>query len=365
MRFSTLGLLPSGWLVLALLGCHKQDSPSPAALTYTVSTLAGTGTAGLVDGPGPSAQFNGPAYAATDAQGNVYITDNKTNCIRRITPAGVVSTLAGTGAVGLVDGPGATAQFSYPNGIAVTSQGTVYVADTNNNCIRAISPTGVVSTLAGAATYGLQDGPAATARFWQPRGLALDQQGVLYVADCQNNRIRKITPAGVVSTMAGSGPSNVNSIAENFADGPASSALFYYPSGVAVNGQGTVYVADYQNNRIRKITAAGVVSTVAGSTGGCTDGDATQAKLYLPTDVTVDASGTLYVADFGNGCLRRISPAGQVSVFAGSCTRLGYADGPTASSLFSRSVGLVVNPAGTLLYVADSNNNRIRKISGQ
>jgi len=351
--------------MLLLLGCKKQDDSGTPALTYTVSTLAGSGTAGRVDGPGAAAQFNGPANVATDAQGNVYVTDNQTHCVRKITPAGVVSTLAGTGAPGRVDGPSATAQFDYPNGLAVTSQGTVYVADTNNNCIRAISPAGVVSTLAGGATYGLQDGPAATARFWQPRGLALDQQGVLYVADYQNNRIRKITPAGVVSTVAGSGPSNVNFVAENFADGPASSALFYYPSGVAVAVQGTLYVTDYQNNRIRKITAAGVVSTVAGSTGGCTDGDAAQAKFYLPTDVAVDASGTLYVADYGNGCLRRISPAGQVSLFAGSCTRLGYADGPIAASIFSRSVGLVVNPAGTLLYVADSNNNRIRKISGQ
>lgn len=365
MRTSICGLLTTSLLGLALLSCKKQDAPGSSALTYTVSTLAGSGIAGQVDGTGLAAQFSGPAYAATDGQGNVYVTDNKSNCVRKITPAGVVSTLAGSGSIGLVDGPGATAQFDFPNGIAVTSQGTVYVADTNNNCIRTISPTGVVSTLAGAASYGLQDGPAATARFWQPRGLALDQQGTLYVADYQNNRVRKITAAGVVSTLAGSGPSNVNFVAENFTDGPAASALFYYPSGVAVDGQGTVYVADYQNNRIRKVTAAGVVSTVAGSTGGCADGDAAQAKLYLPTDVAVDASGTLYVADFGNGCLRRISPAGQVSVFAGACTRLGYADGPIASSLFSRSVGLVVNPAGTLLYVADSNNNRIRKISGQ
>jgi len=364
MRVSAPYLVSFGLLALGLLGCKKQDDSGTPARSYTVSTLAGSGTAGRVDGPGPAAQFNGPTYVAADAQGNVYVADNNAHCIRKITAAGVVSTLAGTGAAGLVDGPGATAQFSRPNGMAVTSQGTVYVADTNNNCIRAISPAGVVSTVAGSGSAGLQDGPAAAAQFRRPLGLALDQQGALYVADSENNRIRKISAQGVVSTVAGSGPASINFAPDNFADGPAATALFYYPSGVAVDGQGTVFVADYQNHRIRKITA-GAVSTVAGSTSGCTDGAAGQAKFFLPTDVAVDASGALYVADFGNGCLRRISAAGQVSLFAGSCSRLGYADGPAASSLFSRSVGLATNSAGTLLYVADSNNHRIRKISGQ
>lgn len=350
----------------ALLACHKHDDPTSPALTYTVSTLAGTGTAGFANGAGSAAQFNGPNAVAVDDQGTVYVADTNNNCVRKVTAAGVVSTLAGSGAPGLTDGPGATAQFFQPVGIAVDAQGTVYVADTNNNCIRTISPAGVVSTWAGAADQGLQNGPAATARFWRPQGLALDQQGTLYVADSENERIRKITAQGVVSTLAGSGPSNVKFTAENFADGSGNAALFYNPSGVAVSGQGTVYVADYSNNRIRSISPAGVVATVAGtSTAGYADGDAAQAKLFLPTDVAVDASGTLYVADWGNGCLRRISPAGQVSLFAGSRTRLGFADGPAASSLFSRSVGLVVNATGTEVYVTDTNNHRIRKLSGQ
>ena len=352
-------------LASALLACRKHDDPSTHELTYTVSTLAGSGTAGFADGAGGAAQFNEPNSVAVDAQGTVYVTDASNHRIRKITAAGVVSTLAGTGAPGLVDGPGATAQFNLPTGIAVDALGTVYVADTYNNCIRTISPAGVVSTWAGAAGKGLQDGSVAAAKFWQPTGLALDQQGALYVADSNNQRIRKITAQGVVSTLAGSGPSQVQNAGENFADGPAGTALFYYPSGVAVDGQGTVYVADYQNNRIRKITAQGVVSTVAGSTGGYTDGDAAQAKFLYPTGVAVDAGGVLYVTDYGNGCLRRISPAGQVSLFAGSKTTLGYADGPAAASLFSRSVGLAVTTSATAVYVADTNSHRIRKISGQ
>jgi sugar lactone lactonase YvrE len=188
-----------------------------------------------------------------------------------VTPAGVVSTLAGRGTAGYLDGPAATAAFNYPIGVAVDGQGTVHVADYNNNCIRAISPAGVVSTWAGTTAPGLQDGPAATARFWEPMSLACDQQGRLYVADARNERIRQISAQGVVSTLAGSGSTDVKFVPDNFANGPAATALFYYPSGVAVDGQGTVYVADYNNHRIRKI-AAGTVSTVAGSTGGYADG---------------------------------------------------------------------------------------------
>lgn len=352
-------------LTATLLGCQKKDDPIVApAPTYLVSTLAGTGTSGRTDGPGSTATFAGPGQAALDAQGNLYVADTDNHCIRKVTPAGVVSTLAGSGTAGYLDGPAATAAFNAPKGVAVDGQGTVYVADYGNNCIRAISPAGMVSTWAGTTAPGLQDGPATTARFWEPTGLACDQQGNLYVADSRNERIRQITAQRVVSTLAGSGPTDVKFVTDNFADGPAAAALFYYPYGVAVDARGTVYVADYQNHRVRKI-AAGTVSTVAGSTGGYAEGVGSQAKLYLPTSLAVDASGVLYVADWGNGCLRRIEPTGQVSLFAGNPRTLGYADGPAATSLFSRSVGIAVLPSGAVLYVADSNNRRIRQLTRQ
>ncbi|RZL04808.1 MAG: hypothetical protein EOO62_20450 [Hymenobacter sp.] len=353
-------------LTTTLLSCQKKADPSTPASTgaYLVSTLAGTGTSGRVDGPGSTATFAGPGQAALDAQGNLYVADTENHCIRKITPAGLVSTLAGNGTAGYLDGPAATAAFNSPMGVAVDRQGMVYVADNRNNCIRAISPAGMVSTWAGTTAPGLQDGPAATARFWEPIGLACDQQGRLYVADARNERIRLINPLGVVSTLAGSGPTDVKFVPDNFADGPAAAALFYSPTGVAVDGQGSVYVADYNNHRIRKI-AAGTVSTVAGSTGGYAEGPGSQAKLYLPTSLAVDAGGVLYVADWGNGCLRRIEPTGQVSLLAGNPGTLGYADGLAATSLFSRSVGIAVLPSGAILYVADSNNRRIRQLTRQ
>jgi serine/threonine protein kinase, bacterial len=358
--------LPTALLLTAtLLGCHKKDDPvAAAAPTYLVRTLAGTGTSGRTDGPGSTATFAGPGQAALDAQGNLYVADTDNHCVRKVTPAGVVSTLAGRGTAGYVDGPAATAAFSAPTGVAVDGQGTVYVADAGNNCIRAVSPAGTVSTRAGTTAPGLQDGPAATALFWEPTGLACDPQGTLYVADARNERIRQITAQGVVSTLAGSGPPDVTFVPDNFADGPAAAALFYAPSGVAVDARGAVYVADYQNNRVRKI-AAGVVSTVAGSTGGYAEGVGSQAQLYLPTSLAVDASGVLYVADWGNGCLRRIAPTGQVRLLAGNPRQLGYADGPAATALFSRSVGIAVRPSGAVLYVADSNNRRIRQLTRQ
>jgi sugar lactone lactonase YvrE len=364
MRLSTHHLLVFSLFASTLFACKKQAEPAASKLTYTVSTLAGSGMAGFTNGTGGSATFNHPSAVAFDNQGNVYVADSDNNCIRKITASGVVSTLAGTGVAGQTDGPGATAQFNWPQGIAVDAQGTVYVADTNNGRIRTITPAGVVSTWAGAAGFGLQDGPVATARFLSPQGLALDQQGTLYIADTYNNRIRKITPQGVVSTVAGSGPSAIFP-PENFADGPGSAAKFYFPGGVAADSQGNLYVADGANHRIRKITAAGIVSTVAGGVDGYADGSVAQAQFHYPEGVAVDASGVLYIADFGNDCLRRIGTDGQVSTFAGSGGNFGFADGPVATAKFFTPNSIVVSPQATELYVADLDNQRIRKISGK
>jgi sugar lactone lactonase YvrE len=265
---------------------------------------------------------------------------------------------------GRTDGPGTTAQFDSPQGIAVSAQGTVYVADTNNGLIRTITPAGVVSTWAGAAGYGLLDGPVATAKFLVPEGIALDQQGSLYVADTYNNRIRKITAQGVVSTVAGSGPAPVY-LPENFADGPGSTAKFYFPAAVAVDGQGTLYVADGHNHRVRKISSAGVVSTLAGSVSGAMDGTGSAALFNSPQGICVDSNGVVYVSDFGNDYIRRISPSGQVSTFAGQAGSFGFADGPVNNARFYSPVGIAVSPQATELYVADSDNHRVRKITGR
>jgi prepilin-type N-terminal cleavage/methylation domain-containing protein len=330
---------------------NSTQQISPGVCGVAVSTLAGLGTAGYSDGTGAAAQFNTPTGVAVDSSGTMYVADYANNRIRKMTPAGVVSTLAGSGTTGSSDGTGAAAQFSYPRGVAVDSSGTMYVADYANHRIRKITPAGVVSTLAGS-TASFADGTGAAAQFNYPRGVAVDSSGTAYVADTYNHRIRKITPAGVVSTLAGSTAS--------FADGTGAAAQFNYPFGVAVDTSGTVYVADNYNHRIRKITPAGVVSTLAGSTAGFADGTGSAAQFNYPTGVAVDTSGTVYVADASNNRIRKISPSGVVSTLAGSTA--GFADGTGAAAQFSLPYGVAVDSSGTL-YIADAYNHRIRKIT--
>jgi len=319
-----------------------------------VSTLAGSGTASSGNGIGNTAQFNLPAGVAVDSSGNVYVADSDNHRIRKITPAGVVSTFAGTGTEGHADGTGTTAQFKRPAGVVVDSSGNAFVADSVNHLIRKITPAGVVSTFAGTGTEGHADGTGTEAQFHGPLGVAVDSSGNVYVADANNHLIRKITPAGVVSTFAGTGT-------EGHADGTGTEAQFHGPLGVAVDSSGNVYVADADNNRIRKITPAGVVSTFAGTgTEGFADGTATTAQFYHPSGVAVDSSGNVYVADSGNHRIRKITPAGVVSTLAGSGTASsGNGTGTTAQ--FKRPTGVAVDSFGNF-YVTDYSNHRIRKI---
>jgi sugar lactone lactonase YvrE len=267
-----------------------------------VSTLAGSGVAGYLDNTtGTSAQFNNPSGVAVDTSGNVYVADTYNNRIRKITSGGVVTTLAGSGVAGSLDNTtGTSAQFNTPSGVAVDTSGNVYVADTYSYRIRKITSSGVVSTLAGSGALGFADGPATSARFSFPDGVAVDTSGNVYVADKFNQCIRKVTSSGVVSTLAGSG-------VQGFADGPATSAQFNVPYSVAVDTSGNVYVADFDNYRIRKVTSSGVVSTLAGSGArGFADGPATSAQFNYPGGVAVDASGNVYVGDYYNHRIRKI-----------------------------------------------------------
>ena len=327
-----------------------------------VSTLAGSDR-GDSDGTGTSAQFSYPKGIAIDPSGNVYVADTDSHKIRKITPAGVVSTFAGS-SYGFADGTGTAAQFQTPYGITADASGNVYVADTGNQKIRKITPAGVVSTFAGSS-FGFADGTGTAAQFKNPYGVAVDASGNVYVADNSNHIIRKITPAGVVSTFAGS--------SYGFADGTATAAKFYNPRGVAVDASGNVYVADYGNRKIRKITPAGVVSTLAGSTAGDVDGTGTSVQFSSPGGITVDTSGNVYVADSGNHKIRKITPAGVVSTLAGSSTVVqddmgmtynegGYIDGNGATAKFNSPYGVAVDTSGNL-YVGDANNHKIRKIT--
>ena len=336
----------AGNVYVADLNNHLIRKVTPEGL---VSTLAGS-TEGFRDGAGTSAQFSYPIGVAVDTEGNVYVADESNNLIRKITPEGVVSTLAGS-TVGFRDGSGTSAQFSFPTDVAVDTEGNVYVADGDNNLIRKITPEGLVSTLAGSI-WGLRDGSGTSAEFNYPIGVELDAAGNVYVADSDNHLIRKITPEGVVSTLAGS--------TEGFRDGAGRSAQFNYPYGVAVDAAGNVYVADESNNLIRKITPEGVVSTLAGSTEGSADGAGTSAQFNSPTDVAVDAAGNVYVADLVNHLIRKITPEGLVSTLAGSTE--GFRDGSGRSAQFNSPAGVTVDAEGNV-YVADYLNDRIRKIT--
>lgn len=318
---------------------------------YIVTTFAGDGTAGYKEGAGDGAQFKGPEGVAIDHGGNLIIADKGNNVIRKITPAGVVSTLAGDGTAGYADGSGTAAKFSGPWKVAIDNDNNVIVADRDNFKIRKVTPAGEVSTIAGSVA-GTQDGVGAGAQFMQPLDVAVDKLGNIYVADNTAHRIRKVTPTGTVTTLAGS--------TAGAKDGTGAAAQFKNPSGLTVDGEGNVIVADRINNRIRKVTPDGAVTTVAGTgVAGGQDGNAAEATFNNPYGVAVDKNGNILVVDLAGARLRKITPEGVVSTLAGSAA--GYADGLSAGAKFNQPTDLDVDADGNI-YITDLTNNRIRKV---
>lgn len=316
-----------------------------------VSTFVGS-TPGFVNGPATIAQFNWPMGVAVDAEGNIFVVDTVNYVIRKITAAGLVSTFAGSGIGGFADGIASMARFNGVDGLAVDTAGNVYVADANNHRIRKITSAGVVSTLAGS-TQGYSDGIGTAAQFNSPSCVAVDTAGNVFVADTFNNRIRKITAAGEVSTLAGS--------TAGYTDGTGSAAQFNRPYGITINAAGTFFVADALNHRVRKITSTGVVTTFAGSTSGYADGNGTAAKFNYPYGMAVDVAGNVYVTDAADNRIRKITIDGIVSTLAGSGIA-GFADGIGTSAQFKNPCGVAVDAVGTV-FIADSTNHRIRKIT--
>ena len=338
-----------------------------------VTTLAGlAGSYGTTDGTGSDARFHYPSGVAVDGDGNVYVTDGENSTVRKVTPAGVVTTLAGLGGnYGSTDGTGSAARFNRSMGVAVDSSNQVYVADSYNNTIRKVSSAGVVTTLAGYAWpsyYREVDGTGEAAQFWSPIGAALDSRGNLYVSS--DDTIRKVSPAAAVTTLAG--------LANHYGstDGTNSDASFYGASGLAVDGSGNVYVAEFMNQTIRKVSPVGtnwVVTPLAGDPtivdpfynepiGGYADGTNRSARFNYPRGTAVDGSGNLYVADSGNCVIRKVSPAGVVTTLAGLAGNTGTADGTGDQARFLWPSGVALDGSGNL-YVADSGNCVIRKVS--
>lgn len=320
-----------------------------------VSTFAGSGLSGAADGSALEASFNLPTVVTPDRSGNLIVVDRMNHKIRKIAPDGTVSTIAGTGSYGAVDGPGETATFRYPDGAVVDSQGNIFITDQGNSKIRKIVPDGTVSTFAGTGVGGFQDGEAANAQFYYPAAMDIDSGNNLYIADWYNNKIRKITPEGIVSTLAGS--------TLGYADGPSDSAQFNGPTGLCLDIAGNVYVADYDNHRIRKIDTFGQVTTLAGSgIAGSEDGEGILASFYHPAVVAIDKiTQTLFVTDQYNNKIRKLALSGTVSSYAGTGSS-GAADGLADSSSFNNETGICVVDSKTM-FICDYGNNKIRKIA--
>ena len=334
----------------------QNPVPAPAPVIGIMTFAGQPGTKGYTDGPIATAEFRLPNNVAVDAKGNIYVADTANDMIRKITPDGMVHTLAGMARNrGSADGQGTNAQFWAPFGIAVDPSGNVYVADTANNTIRKISADGVVSTLAGLAAHpGTNDGAGTLARFRNPWSVAVDgSDGDVFVADMSNDTIRRITPAGVVNTFAGQ-PGMIGNT-----DGFGNDARFNNPFGVAVDSSGNVYVSDTANNAIRKITHR-VVTTLAGLPGyaGDADGSGTDARFWNPQGLAVDSAGDIYVADTGNNIVRKITPMGAVT----TVPEPSQGDETTHGSATLKSPGGVAVDSSGNIYVADTDDHCIREI---
>ena len=356
--------------------------------TGAVTTLAGSaGSPGSADGPGTAARFDAPVGIAVDRSGQVYVADQTNSTIRQVTAAGTVSTLAGAAGypnIGSTDGAGTAARFYAPNGLAVDAAGNIYVTESGNQTVRKISTAGVVSTLAGlggnwisnepasdgngykasyyiSPNYGWVDGNGSAARFNRPGGLTLDPSGNVYIADSGNNVIRSLNASGAVTTIAGVAPAQ----SSGHTDGTGSAARFSSPEGVAVDDAGNVYVADMDNHTIRKITPTGVVTTLAGlaRSWGSSDGTGSEARFHNPYGVGVDHAGNIYASDTDNNTVRKITPAGVVTALAGLADYGGWDDGVGSAARFSSPKGLAVDTAGNIFVLNSWLSPSIRKIT--
>jgi streptogramin lyase len=330
--------------LLSTLALLAQDS---------VTTLSGQPlVSGVSNGPVATALFNDPAAIVADARGNLFIADSRNHCIRKISTNGIVTTFAGlAGSAGTSD-----TRFDTPCGIAIAPNGDLYVSDTGNHTIGRIAPAGSVTTIAGTAGQsGFADGLGTAARFNSPLGLAVAADGTIFVADSGNHLVRAISPARAVTTLAGR--------AETWGteDGSGSNARFNGPLGVAISSDGEIFVSDSNNHTIRKITRAGNVTTWAGvpGTDGSTDGPGLEAAFSKPAELTFDKRGNLFVADSFNHLVRKISPDGKVSTVTGLAGADGSSDGINGQARLFNPYGLAICADGSLV-VSDAYNQLIR-----
>ncbi|HVA99235.1 MAG TPA: PKD domain-containing protein, partial [Bacteroidia bacterium] len=353
---------------IALVVTAFMGFNSLRAQTYNITTIAGNGTsADLGDGgAATAAELYTPRITAIDGSGNIYILDEVNNVIRKINSSGIISKFAGNGTASYSgDGSAATAAgLNHPRGVAVDASGNVYIGDYGNNRIREVNySTGIITTIAGNGTAGFSgDGGAATAaELNNPQGVAVDTYGNVYIADFINSVIRKVNTSGIISTIAG------NTTMGYLGDGSAATAAeLSGPVSVAIDASGNVYIGDYNNNVIRKVNTSGIISTIAGNHVAGYSGDggaATAAQLFRPAGLAIDNSGNIYFADGGNSVIRKVNTSGIISTIAGNHVAGYSGDGGAATAAeLQYPQGVAVDSSGNF-YIADYNNNRIRKLT--
>ena len=333
-----------------------------------ITTVAGNGT-GAYAGDGGAAtasEINYPTGVALDVIGNLYIADYGNNRIRMVNTIGTISTFVGNGSAGYSgDGGQATvAELNHPNGMAIDASGNLYIADCFNNCIRKVTTSGIISTTVGngASGYSGNGGQATAAGLNHPSQVVLDAAGTLYFADQNNNVIRKVNAAGIISTVVGNGTG-----AFSGDGGQAAACEINYSNGVTLDAAGNIYVADQNNSRVRKVNSSGIINTIVGTGVAGFSGDggqATVAELFHPTCISFGCQGNLYISDYGNNRIRKVTSSGVISTVAGNGTGAYSGDGGQGTlAEINTPIGIAVDAIGNM-YIADASNNRVRKLTG-
>ncbi|MGA2739283.1 MAG: hypothetical protein ABSG65_17820, partial [Bryobacteraceae bacterium] len=344
----------------------SNDRIRQVSASGIITTVAGNGNFGFSGdgGPATAASLNQPTSVALNASGSLIFADSGNNRVRMVSASGIITTVAGDGSCCFSGdgGPATSASFRGPSGVAVDASGNLWIADSGNNLIRKVSASGIIATVVGNGIAGFSGdgGPATAASLWSPTGVAVDGSGNLWIADTYNSVIRKVSAAGIIATVAGNGTSGFSGDG-----GPATGASLSQPVGVAVDASGNLFIADTSNNRIRKVSASGIVTTVAGSGTQGFSGDggpATAASLWQPGGIAVGASGDLIIADSGNNRVRMVSASGIISTVAGGGSAYPGDGGPATSASLYGPVGVVLDASGNL-FIADSGNDRIREVS--